>query len=134
VNLTRQEGGAWAGDIDGRDVVLSVSPGQLTAAGVDLHVERSGDTLLVRGLFSQRRVDIQLSPKRIRGTADGGRCSYDLDAKGAGRLAGGVGCATRVGATPQVSTAELRFAGEGANLASPALPQLVLALLAVVPM
>jgi len=135
VNMAMAEGGAWAGDLDGRNVVLSVEPGHLSGAGVDLHVERQGDALAVRGLYGQHRVDISVTPKSIRGTSDGGRCSYDLTAREPRRLAGTVGCTTARGAMmPQVATAELKIAGEGAQLSAPALPQFVLALLAVVPM
>jgi hypothetical protein len=127
VNMTRNPDGTWAGNLDGRDVVLAVTPGRIDGYGVNLYVFRKGTTVSVQGMFGQRQVWFTLKPDEIQGTTDGSRCSFDLTRKPEGLFQGWVGC---VG---QVTAATLRLSGAAADVANPVVPQLLLALLAVVP-
>lgn len=127
VNMTRNADGTWAGDLDGRNMILTVAPGRIDGYGVNLFVFRKGTTVSVQGMFGQRQVWFTVKPDEIQGTTDGGRCSFDLTRTGEGLFQGGVGC---VG---QVTTSTLRLSGAAADLANPVVPQLVLALITVFP-
>jgi hypothetical protein len=127
VNMTRNEKGQWAGTLAGRNMILDVAPGRITGDGIDLYVTTKGTTLSVQGMFGQRQVWVTIKPKEIQGTTDSSRCSFDLTPAGPGVFTGGVGCGG------QLTNATLQLTGEAMNLATPVMPQLVLALIAVLP-
>ena len=126
-NMTLDKNGQWGGDIAGKNLILSVQPGRITGDGVNLFVVRKGTTVSVQGMFGQRQVWVTLKPNEIQGTTDSSRCSFDLNLRSPGVFTGGVGC----GGTLGMSTLELT--GEAANIENPTLPQLVLALIDVLP-
>ena len=128
VNMTRNPDGTWAGSLDGRDMVLTVTPGRIDGYGVNLYVFRKGTTISVQGMFGQRQVWFTLKPNEIQGTTDGGTCSFDLTRADGGAFQGGVGCAG------QVSVATLQLQGAASDVQNPVIPQLVLALITVLPL
>jgi len=147
VNLTRDEEGTWGGGLAGQDVLLAIAPDRITGAGVDLHVERKGDATSLRGIWFQRRVSLEFTPKNVTGRA-GATCSVDVERKAPGVYQGSVGCLvqqplrTQLFAGGSISPprqaqivathATLRLAGDAAS-PSPPMPQFALALLAVLP-
>jgi hypothetical protein len=134
VNLTLGDGGTWAGDLAGQNVSLAIAPDRITGAGVDLHVERAGDATSLRGIWFQRRVSLDFTPKSIAGRA-GPACSVDLRRQAPGVYQGSVGCVVQQPDRTQqaaVSRATIQLAGDAA-LPSPPMPQFALALVAVLP-
>jgi hypothetical protein len=128
VNMTLDAKGDWGGNIGGRNMIVTVKPGRITGDGVDLYVVRKGTTVSIQGMFFQRQVWFTLKPKEIQGTTDGGSCSFDLTpAQSPGFYTGGVGC----GGNIRMGT--LQLTGTAANLEQPPMPQLVFALIAVLP-
>lgn len=131
VNVSREEGAGWTGDLQGANMALVVTPTKLTAAGVSLTLEHKAGELKVEGLFFGQRVRLELTAKAFTGRY--GTCSFDLAAspKTPGLYRGDVGCMKR-GALPAAGKASMRLAGDAAA-PEPPLPQTVLALLAVLP-
>jgi len=134
VNMAATAEGAWGGDLRGRNLVLEIGEGRLLGASLNLTVEREGDALRLAGLLGDRRVNLQVSPRQIQGSLDGGVCSFDLPLESPGRYQGFLACPAPLGERlPVVTSASLRLLGDGARLDQPMLPQLALALLAVLP-
>jgi hypothetical protein len=134
VNLTRGEEGTWEGDLVGQSVRLDTAPDRITGAGVNLYVERVGDAVSLRGIWFDRRISLDLTPKSVSGRA-GQVCSVDVERKAPGVYRGSLGCVVQDPRRKQqasVSNATLRLAGDAA-LDSPPMPQFVLALVAVLP-
>jgi hypothetical protein len=134
VNLTRDEEGSWGGGLAGQEVSLAVAPDRITGAGVDLHVERKGDATSLRGIWFQRRISLEFTPRSISGRA-GQICSVDVERKAPGVYQGSVGCVVQQPLRMQqaaVSSASIRLAGDAA-LPSPPMPQFALGLVAVLP-
>jgi hypothetical protein len=127
VNMTRDAKGQWAGNLAGRNMILTVAPGRITGDGIDLYVTTKGTTLSVQGMFGQRQVWVTIKPNEIQGTTDSSRCSFDLSVAGPGVFTGGVGCGG------MLTNSTLQLTGEAANLQAPVMPQLVLGLIAVLP-
>ncbi len=128
VNLTRRDDGGWAGDLLGQNVDLTVTPTRLSAPNLDVHLERKGDGLTVRGLVFGRRFSVEMTPKAVSGRS--GNCSFDLERRQPGVLRGGVGCTDPRSAFPATATGTLKLSGNAAER-EPSLPQLALALIAV---
>jgi hypothetical protein len=134
VNMAATPEGVWGGDLRGRSVLLETGEGRLAGAAFELTVEREGDALRLAGLLGNRRVNLKVSPRQIQGTLDGGVCSFDLSLESPGRYQGFLSCpAPRGERLPVVTSASLRLMGDAARLDQPMLPQLALALLAVLP-
>jgi len=135
VDLALTGQGTWAGTAGGRTVSLEITGGHLAGAGVDLVIERTGDAIAIGGTWFGRRVQLRVDGTRVRGTADGGRCAVDLRPlpEQPGTLGGEVGCAPRRGSAAQVTAATMVMDGAAADLARTPLPQLALALIAVLP-
>jgi len=128
VNMALDAKGNWGGNIGDRNMIVTVKPGRITGDGVDLYVVRKGTTVSIQGMYFQRQVWFTLKPKEIQGTTDGGSCSFDLTpAQAPGFFTGGVGC----GGSIRMGT--LQLTGTAANLEQPPMPQLVFALIAVLP-
>jgi hypothetical protein len=127
VNMTRNPDGNWAGNVLAQNAILNVTPGRIDGYGVNLYVFRKGQTVSVQGMFGQRQVWFTLKKNEIQGTVNGDRCSFDLTLQSPGIYTGGVGCAG------QVNIYTLQLTGDAANVESPPMPQLVLALIAVLP-
>ncbi len=146
VNMALTADGVWGGDLRGRNLVLEVSEGRLRGAAFDVSVERAGDTLHLTGLVGNRRVNVQLSPKRFQGALDINGCSFDLPLATPGAYQGFLSCPAPSHHTPAVSSAaattrlptvtstSLRLSGDATRLDPPVMPQLALALLAVIPL
>ncbi len=118
VRLGRTPDGHWAGTVNGRDGVLDANSGRLAAAAVDIGVERQGDRIWLTGTWFGSPVRIEVARDRIRGSA--GANSFDLQrwAPDIYRSANGTGM--------------LRVTGAAQSVDDAAMPQLALALLAVV--
>lgn len=129
VNVSRQETGGWAGDLSGSNMELAVSPTRLSGAGVSLALEQRPNALKVEGLFFGQRVRLELDAKKFSGRY--GRCSFDLTRKAPGIYRGDVGC-LRTGSFPSTARVVFRLSGQAAD-ETPPMPQLALALLAVLP-
>ncbi len=131
VNMTRADDGTWRGNVGGREMIVKVQPGRVTGDGVDLFVvQKPGKvpTVSVQGMWFQRQVWFTFKGSEIQGTTDGGRCSFDLNpAQQPGFWTGGVGC----GGNMRMGT--LQLTGTAADLSQPPMPQLVFALIAVLP-
>ena len=128
VNMARDAAGKWGGNIGERNMILTVIPGKIFGDGVDLYVVRKKGTLSVQGMYFQRQVWFTVKAGEIQGTTDGGHCSFDLNPTSQpGWFSGGVGC----GGSMRMGT--LQLTGTAANLDQPTMPQLILALVAVLP-
>jgi hypothetical protein len=131
VNMTRAADGTWRGNIGDREMIVKVQPGRITGDGVDLFVVKKpgkASTVSVQGMYFQRQVWFTFKAGEIQGTTDGGSCSFDLNpAQAPGYWTGGVGC----GGNIRMGT--LQLTGTAANLGEPPMPQLVFALIAVLP-
>ena len=129
VNMSRQEEGGWAGDLNGNDMPLAVTPKKLSGAGVSLQIDRSPDALSIEGLFFSHRVRIELTGKKLTGRY--GACSFDLKKVKEGLYVGDTGC-LRNRTLPTTGQATFRLVGVAASSDVP-MPQLALGLLAVLP-
>ncbi len=130
VNMVRQEGGGWAGDLDGNDVDLAVTEDHARGANVNLSFARKGGRTQIEGLFFGQRVRIELDAKKLR--VRFGACSMELDRKRPGMFTGDVGCVRNRSILPATARATLRLSGDAAAEAPP-MPQFALALLAILP-
>ncbi len=128
VNLTRRDDGGWAGDLLGQNVDLAVTPTRLSAPNLDVHGEKKGDELTVRGNVFGRRFSLQKTPKSVSGRS--GNCSFDLSRRQPGVMQGEVGCTDPRSVFPATGHGTLKLAGNAAER-EPSLPQLALALIAV---
>ena len=128
VNLTRREGGGWAGDLAGQNLSLALKGKKLTAPNVTIAFERNDKgNVRVQGLWYGNRFRIDLDEKKAHGRF--GTCSLDLKRTAPGYYRGDVGCFR--GSMPATARASLKLLGQAAT--GDALPQLALALLAVLP-
>lgn len=128
VNLTRREDGGWAGDLLGQNVDLLVTPTRLSAPNFDVHLERKGDLLIIRGNVFGQHFSVEMTPKALSGRS--GNCSFDLARREPGLLRGSIGCMTRRSSLPSTGSGTLKLAGDAAGR-EPSLPQLALAFIAV---
>ena len=129
INLVRQAPDRWAGDIAGEPFVFYVEAGHIRSIGMNLHVRREGDAIVVRGLVGQRRVRIRVTADAITGSTTSGWCALDLRRRPDGSYRGRRGCIGGL-AGP---TAEVRLEGAAANLDEPTFPQAALALVSILP-
>lgn len=134
VNMTATADGAWGGDLRGRNLHLEVAEGRLSGSAFEVTVERQGEALRLGGLVGDRRVSLRLSPQRFQGTIDGGVCSFDLERDAPGSYQGFLSCTAPGQRSPTITSASLRLSGDAARIDQPALPQLALAVLAVLPL
>ena len=134
VNMGTSPEGDWGGDLLGRNLVLAITDGRLSGAAFEVVVEREGEALRLAGLLGDRRVSARLSPKLFQGTIDGGVCSFELTREAPGSYRGAVACTVPGVRNPVVNTAQLKLLGDAARLDQPVLPQLALAVLAVLPL
>ena len=147
VNMTATSEGVWGGSLGGRNLVLQVAEGRLSGAAFEVTVEREGDALRLAGMVGDRRVGVRLSPQSFQGSVDGGVCSFELSSRAAGTYEGSLVCPARghagpagapippavTATSPRVTSTTLKLSGDAARLDRPVLPQLALALLAVLP-
>ncbi len=127
VNLTRRDDGGWAGDLLGQNVDITVTPTRLSAPNFDVHIERKGDELAVRGTVFGQRFSMEMTPRELSGRS--GNCSFDLSRRQPGVLRGNVGCTDPRSVFPATATGTLKLSGDAAER-EPSLPQLALALIA----
>jgi hypothetical protein len=131
VNMTRREDGGWAGDLLGHDLSLNLDKDRLSGPNVNLLFSQKGGKIAVEGLFYSQRVRISMDAKKLQGRM--GECSYDLARTKAGTLfRGDVGCMRQGQRVPAAGKAGVELFGEAAS-ANPPLPQLAIALVAVLP-
>jgi hypothetical protein len=128
VNLTRMEGGGWAGDLGGQNLHLTADGDKLYGPNVTLKYEKNkkGDIRL-QGSWYGTRFRVDIDGKKAHGRF--GTCSLDLKQTAPGYYRGDVGCFR--GSMPLTSKASLKLLGQAAT--GDALPQLLLALVAVLP-
>jgi hypothetical protein len=139
VDLVRAEGGRWAGTIGGGHAQLwptadgiagDAIVSDLPSGKITLHFERSNKGTAVRGLYFNAMAHLEIGAKTISGRV--GDCSVDLTRKAPGLFEGAVGCVSRGSTMPSVTKGILRLGRDAAKLDAP-MPQLALALLAVLP-
>lgn len=127
VNLTRMEGGGWAGDLGGQNLHLTANGDKLLGPNVTVVFEKNAKgNIRVQGQWYGNRFRVDIDGKKAHGRF--GTCSIDLKQKAPGFYSGDVGC-LRGGI--RTSKASLKLLGEAAT--GNALPQLALALLAILP-
>jgi hypothetical protein len=130
VNLTRAPDGSWDGTA-GPDMTgfhLDVKPGRLAGPGVSLSVEKMTDGFVeVGGLFFQDRYWIRISQARLTGSTHGGKCSFDLKRATPIMYVGDMACGM------ELVRVSIDFHGDAGRLEEPILPQLAIALVAVMP-
>ncbi len=114
VSVARVDAGTWGGHLGDRDLRVQVRPGRISGAGVSIAVERAGEVLEIGGVLGEARLRFEITARHLRGTV--GHRTFEMQATGPGRYVGN----GRV----------LQLTGAAADLASPPMPQLVLALLA----
>lgn len=114
VDVARVDASTWGGHLGDRAVRVTVRPGRISGAGLNVAVEHAGDALEIGGLFGEARIRFEITPRRVRGSV--GRRSYELAATAPGHYVG--------------SGRVLHLGGAAADLANPAMPQLALALIA----
>src|SRR6266567_2573630 len=110
VNLTRREDGAWAGDIAGLSVNLAVGADRISGPNVDLHVERRGDAITIRGLLRGKVVRLAVDGSKVSGRS--GVCAIDLQRDGTGAYQGDLGCVGRRSRLPTTERSFLRVQGD----------------------
>jgi hypothetical protein len=134
VDLSRDQGGAWGGNLGDNDVVLTVTPAKIFGVGISVALTRKDDRTDIEGLAFGQRLRLTLDGKRFHGRF--GACSYDLERQKSGEYYGNVGCFRQAGRSLVTAAftgkAILRLLGD-ASATSPPLPQLPLALIAVLP-
>jgi hypothetical protein len=129
VNLTRREDGTWGGDLAGQNMDLEVTDRRISGPNVSLNISQKDGRTEVEGLFFNQRFRVSLDAKRLRGRF--GECSFDMERK-RGRYQGDVGCVRPRAAFPSSAKATLSLIGTAGD-AAPPLPQLALALVAILP-
>ena len=134
IDLAYAGGGTWTGKIADADVRIAASDGRIGGAGGEVLVERTDDELRLHGTWSGRSLELAVGRVRLKGTLDGGACSFDLRPSGPDALAGTLGCASPGGGIPTSSRGTLRLRGEAVLVPDVLEPQFVLALLAALPL
>ncbi len=117
VSLVRGPDGLWRGTFQGRDALLAAGPGKITGTGIDIGVVRQADgSIAVSGSWLGAQVNFQVATDRIRGSA--GANTFDLS-----RAAPGMYSNDTAGM--------LTLTGDAARVEEPVMPQLPLAMIAV---
>ena len=117
VSLIRAPDGLWQGTFQRRAVAFEVRPGVLAAPGVSVSVRRQPDgSVQVSGQVWDSPVELQVAKSSINGSAGANQVALTLTA--AGMYTNG-------------AAGSLTLSGEAARLEEPVMPQLFLALLAV---
>jgi opacity protein-like surface antigen len=131
VNLTRREDGTWGGDLAGQNVDLHFQgENRLMGPNVNITYSTRDGTTLVEGLFYGRRVRVEMGKKKLQGRL--GACSLDLSRRNVQTFFGDVGCSNPQRGLGTAGKATLTLLGVAAS-ANPPLPQLALALFALLP-
>lgn len=123
--LSLNKEGRWGGTLAGQPALLTVAPGRITGAGVDLEVRRDGKELLVTGLWRSARIDMTFAADHVGGTPGAG-CSLDLRPVGSVTWRGFLGC-------PALEAATFELDGTAGDLPDVTMPQWLLAFLGVLP-
>jgi hypothetical protein len=117
VSLIRAPDGLWRGTFQGRDAVLAVAPGKISGSGVDISIVRQADgSILVSGSWVGAPVSFSVSKDHIRGSAGANQFDEWLAAPGM---------------YSDNTVGMLKLSGNAARVGEPVMPQLFLALLAV---
>lgn len=130
VNLTRDAGG-WAGDLAGQNLhLLWQGKDKLVGPNVTV-VFRKADNgdVRIEGLWQGTRFRVDIDQKKARGRF--GNCSLDMKQTAPGLFRGDIGC--QRGRIPQTAKGTLKLLGDAAKYQPDQLPQLALALIAVLP-
>jgi hypothetical protein len=130
INLTRNADGSWNGTAGPAMTAfhLHTRLGEVHGTKVAITVSKGSDgSFVVGGLFFDERYTIRLSTKTLTGSVRGGRCAFELKRVSPELYAGDVACGR------EVSQMSVEFRGGAARVEDPILPQLALALLAVLP-
>ncbi|HZZ83721.1 MAG TPA: hypothetical protein VFE30_04220 [Anaeromyxobacteraceae bacterium] len=131
VNLTRRDGGEWAGDLAGLNVALAVGGGRIVAPNVDLRVESQGGVTTIRGLLRGKVVRLAADGRRVSGRY--GVCSLDLRRDQGGAYEGDLGCVARRSRLPRTARSFLRVRGDADDVGARPYPQFALALVSILP-
>lgn len=130
VNMTRQDGGGWAGDLLGENLDLAVTPTKASGPNVNLVFSQKSGRTEIEGLFFGVRLRIEMDKKKLKGRF--GTCSLDLARKGTSVFFGDLGCIRPGASLPETAKATLELQGDAAS-DTPPLPQFALALIAALP-
>ena len=123
VNIAYSGNGTWAGDIEGRTVMVTAEAGKIKGPGGTLYVSQEGDQLTIRGMWFQRSVSLQVSPRALKGRTGEMGPSFDFTRTAVNVMAGDTG----------VGRAGIELRGEAQQVPNVTMPQFVLALLAALP-
>jgi hypothetical protein len=130
INLVRNPDGSWDGTAGPAMTAfhLETEPGVVRGARLAISISRGSDgSFEVGGLFFDERYRFRLSPEALTGNARGGRCAFELKRASPELYMGDVACGL------DLSQMSVEFRGGAARVEEPVLPQLALALLAVLP-
>ncbi len=130
MNVARRADGTWGGDVFGQNLDLQMSPSRLTGPNVSIAYAIKDGRTIIEGLFFGQRIRLELDGKRLHGKV--GACSLDLSRKSPQLFQGNVGCIPSGRTPPRISRANLQLLGAAGN-DPPPMPQLALALVAILP-
>ena len=124
-SISRNREGRWGGTLAGQTTLLDVEDGRIRGAGVELTVQRDGETIRISGLWRNARLDLSLQKDHVTGTPGGG-CSIDLTPAEGTVWRGFLAC-------PTPDVAVVRLEGAAQELPDVALPQWLFAFLGALP-
>jgi hypothetical protein len=130
VNLTRSPDGSWDGTAGPvmSPFHLEVEAGRVSGPGVSLSIEKMADGFVeVGGLFFQDRYWIRVSPEKLNGSTHSGKCSFEFKRVSANLFSGDMACGM------EITRVTMELFGTAARFGEPALPQMAIALVAVMP-
>jgi hypothetical protein len=130
VNLTRNADGSWDGTAGPRmsGFHLDARPGELHGPNLSLSIQKMADGFVeVGGLFFEERYWIRISPAKLIGNTRGGQCSFEFKRASPSLFVGDVACGM------QITRVSIELRGDAARVEDPVLPQVALALVAVMP-
>jgi hypothetical protein len=130
VNLSRNPDGSWDGTAGPvmSPVHLVAEPGRVSGPGVNLSIERMTDGFVeVGGLFFQDRYWIRVSPEKVNGSTHSGKCSFEFKRVSPNLYGGDLACGR------EITRVTIELFGTAARFGEPVLPQLAIALVAVMP-
>jgi hypothetical protein len=121
INMALTRDGRWGGNVLNKDVLLEVTPGRISGAGVNLVVSRDAKTISVEGLFAGIRVRVKASRESFVARVGDRQIESTRSPDGIWALTGG---ASRV--------AVIRFKGTADRMPDVPMPQWILAVIGTI--
>ncbi len=126
--------GAWEGTWDGAPARFTASQGLVRGPrDTLLQVDDRDGALVLRGTWGGRGVELSVSARGMKARTEPGNCTLELTATGPGTLSGPTGCPGGPGKPATAATGTLLLQGESVLAPRVLLPQVVFALLSVLP-